>query len=246
MRPLRAGDILKAWEIGQSQHPLDRALTILEIAYPDRSREELACLPVGTRDRLLLAARAATAGDRFDGHDACPSCGEAVEFALALADLLAAGSDDAPGQDAVFRFATGEMAIEYRLPTSLDQAAAAGSADIEAARALLVARCIVRASRVGVEVSIDHVPEAVVAAVESELAARDPLADITLDLACPACGHGWSTLFDIGTFFWTELTARARRLLREVDALAYAYGWSEEAILALGPVRRQAYLALVT
>jgi hypothetical protein len=246
MHPLRAGDILQAWEIGQAQHPLDRALTILEIAYPDRSREELARLPTGTRDRLLLAARAATAGDRFDGYAACPGCGEGVEFALPLADLFAVAADAPPAPDAVYRFVTGEVAIDYRLPTSLDQAAAAGSADVEAARALLVARCVVKASRVGVEMPINLLPESTVAALESEMAARDPLADITLDLTCPVCGHGWSTLLDVGTFFWTELTVRARRLLREVDALAHAYGWSEAAILGLNPTRRQAYLSLVT
>jgi hypothetical protein len=38
----------------------------------------------------------------------------------------------------------------------------------------------------------------------------------------------------------------ARRLLREVDALARVYGWSEAAILALPATRRQAYLEIVS
>src|SRR5206468_730296 len=37
----------------------------------------------------------------------------------------------------------------------------------------------------------------------------------------------------------------AGRLLREVDALARAYGWREPDILALTPWRRDAYLQLV-
>jgi len=38
--------------------------------------------------------------------------------------------------------------------------------------------------------------------------------------------------------------ARAQRLLREVDALAHVYGWTESEVLALGERRRAAYLAL--
>jgi len=46
-------------------------------------------------------------------------------------------------------------------------------------------------------------------------------------------------------FFWAELAAEAKRLLREVDALARAYGWREADILALSSQRRHAYLELV-
>ena len=34
-------------------------------------------------------------------------------------------------------------------------------------------------------------------------------------------------------------------LLRDVDTLARAYGWTEEQVLALGDARRGAYLELV-
>jgi hypothetical protein len=52
-------------------------------------------------------------------------------------------------------------------------------------------------------------------------------------------------LFDIGEFFWTEIAVQAQRLLREIDALARAYGWTEREILSLPGQRRQAYLELV-
>ena len=73
---------------------------------------------------------------------------------------------------------------------------------------------------------------------------HDPQAEVVLTFTCPACQHGWQALFDVGTFFWTEVASAARRLLREVDALARAYGWSEAAILALSPARRQAYMEM--
>jgi hypothetical protein len=44
---------------------------------------------------------------------------------------------------------------------------------------------------------------------------------------------------------WREIESMAGRLLRDVHALASAYGWHEKDILALSPVRRQFYLTLI-
>ena len=52
-------------------------------------------------------------------------------------------------------------------------------------------------------------------------------------------------LFDILSFFWGEIQICARRLLREVHALASAYGWTESEILSLSTTRRHAYLEMV-
>ena len=57
--------------------------------------------------------------------------------------------------------------------------------------------------------------------------------------------HEWELLFDIAEFFWTEISAQAQRLLREIDALARAYGWTEHEILSLPAQRRQTYLELI-
>ena len=66
-----------------------------------------------------------------------------------------------------------------------------------------------------------------------------------LALRCDACGHEWVSPFDIGAFLLREVEAWAEGLLREVHALARAYGWSERAILDLSARRRRAYLDLV-
>ena len=66
-----------------------------------------------------------------------------------------------------------------------------------------------------------------------------------LDFDCPACRHRWQAVFDILTFFWTEIRREARRLLEHVHVLARAYGWREGEILALSERRRQAYLEMV-
>ena len=81
---------------------------------------------------------------------------------------------------------------------------------------------------------------------EPQMAEVDPQANLQLDLSCPACGHRWQVLFDIGSFFWSELNAWAQRLLAEVHVLASAYGWREADILNLSPSRRQFYLGLIS
>ena len=73
----------------------------------------------------------------------------------------------------------------------------------------------------------------------------DPQADLEIDLACPACDHCWQASFDIESFFWSELSAWAKRLLGDVHILASAYGWRETDILNLPPQRRRVYLDLV-
>jgi hypothetical protein len=77
------------------------------------------------------------------------------------------------------------------------------------------------------------------------MATADPAAEVLLNLQCPLCTHSWQAFFDIAAFFWTEISAHARRLLHEVDALARIYGWDEAEILGLSPTRRQAYLELI-
>ena len=46
MRPLSAHDLLRVWELGEDQHPLDRALTILATACPELTWDELATLSI--------------------------------------------------------------------------------------------------------------------------------------------------------------------------------------------------------
>jgi hypothetical protein len=78
------------------------------------------------------------------------------------------------------------------------------------------------------------------------MAEADPLAEVLVDLACPACGKTFVADLDLGSFVWAELRTHARRLLREVDTLARAYGWTEAQVLALSDRRRTAYLELVS
>jgi hypothetical protein len=77
------------------------------------------------------------------------------------------------------------------------------------------------------------------------LAEADPLAETLLKLRCAVCSHEWQEPLDIADYLWSEIEARARRLLIEVHSLASAYGWSEADILALSEPRRRLYLDMV-
>ena len=73
----------------------------------------------------------------------------------------------------------------------------------------------------------------------------DPAAPVTFELACPACGDEWSAPLDVGEALWRELQRAAERSLTDIDALARAYGWTEDEVMGLSPIRRAAYLQLV-
>ena len=90
-----------------------------------------------------------------------------------------------------------------------------------------------------------ELPAETVEALSRAMIEAEPEAEIILRLTCPACGHEWDLLFDIAEFFWREISAQAQRLLREIDTLARAYGWTEAEILNLPAQRRQTYLEML-
>jgi len=240
MSALSAAQILSVWDAGRHQHPLDRALTLLAAGQPDRPRSELAALPIGERDRGLLAVRAQTLGPVVELLSVCPGCGGKVEFDFDTADLQVSPGT-ATGTTAEIEFAG--RAWRFRLPTSVDLAGISGIPDEKSALQRLAGKCLVSETPGDAPV----VPEWSAAALEllqQRMGELDPQAEITLDLLCPACAHRWHETLDIADFFWRELAAQSRQLLHDVDLLARTYGWSESEILSLSPARRQAYLEL--
>lgn len=242
MRALSAAVLLDVWERGQPLAPARRAVLLLEAAAPDEAPEALAALPVGRRDARLLALRAQTFGPRLESLVACPACGETLELNLAAEGLRA----DAPGDvPEVLSVEHAGYAVRFRLPTAGDLVEAAeGDGAVEDAGQLL-ARCVVEARHGDAVLAADALPGAVAEAVAAQMEAADPQADVRLALTCPACAHAWQSAFDIVTFFWAEIDAWGRRTLRDVHALASAYGWREADVLAMSAWRRQAYLNLV-
>ena len=222
---LAAHQLLHAWERGLGQSPTGRALALLDAAEPGQA---CAQLPIGARDAALLRLRTQLFGDDIAALAHCPACRAPLDVAFKCADVSTAHSPD-PGPH---RLHMDGIDIAWRLPTSDDLLAVAQRGD--AAEALLL-RCL--------ESDAPLSPQAA-AALAQAIADADPQACIELALRCPDCGHDWNALFDIATFLWSEVSAMAHRLLRDVHTLARAYGWSEAEILGMSAQRRQCYLEL--
>lgn len=244
MRALAARDLLRVWEWGEGEHPVDIALILLAVAFPEKTRDELVALNIGERDRLLFALRERTFGPRLDGYAECSQCSERLTFTVNVADLLAPDPGEAKGPELIL--AAEGFEVLFRLPNSLDFAAAALCDDAGAAHALLVRSCVLQARQDDTEIPVEALPEAVITALGVEAMKRAPLSEVQLALCCPSCGHRWQQVLDIVPFFWAEIAAKAKRLLLEVHTLAGAYGWQEADILAMSDRRRQLYVEMVT
>ncbi|MEM6398644.1 MAG: phage baseplate protein [Cyanobacteria bacterium P01_D01_bin.116] len=242
MKVLSEVEILNIWEIGSRQHPVDRALTILRWVFPEQSRQELATLSIGERDKYLLSVREQTFGDRLYGYTECPQCSERLEFTYSTQDLQLPENS----QETVLTVIIEQLEMCFRLPNSQDLAVVVSSNSMETAYQSLVTRCLLEVKRAGIAVGADNLSVEEIEQLATAIAKADPQAEILLDFDCPACGYNWQEILDIITFLWTEISVQAQRLLREVHLLASAYGWSEREILSLSPTRRQLYLELVS
>ncbi len=243
MRTLSAAQIIQVWEVGQKQHPVDQGLTLLSVACPEKTVDELAALPIGVRDSYLLSLRELTLGPQLEGFTTCPQCGERLEFQFQAEDIRLEAQSDY--QVAPYTIEVEGIEVQFRLPTSQDLAAIAHCQAEQEADTLLWQRCILQASDNGVSVTRDALSPSVIDQVAEQMVTVDPQAEVLLPLICSACQHQWHSLFDILSFFWKELDAQAKRLLREVHALAQFYGWREADILAMSALRRQHYLELI-
>jgi hypothetical protein len=242
MRALLAPDIVRMWEAGRDQPPLERTLTLLSGGAAEMSRAELAALSIGRRDARLLELRRQVFGETLQAFAECPQCGSYLEMQFGAAEINQPNEDETP---AILELASHGVTARFRSPTTADLAKAILVGDLGGAKEALLGQCLIEAREEGVEISAQQLPPEMVEEINRRMVAADPAAEVLLDLCCPVCAHSWEALFDIASFFWKEISANARRLLHEVDALARAYGWSEAEILGLSATRRQAYLELI-
>jgi hypothetical protein len=242
MNPLQANDLLALRDAGERQDAAERAVTILARAFPDEGAEAMWRLSLGRRNGRLLDVRERLFGRRMEGYAECPHCGEPLELAM---DTLALQNAPAETEASELELVTDDYAVRFRLIDSNDVQAAARERTLEAARALLVDRCVLEARHRDHRLAAAELPAPVIEQIAERMELCDPLADTTLALICPFCKNEWEIAFDIASFLDTEIQARARHLLWEVHTLAHAYAWSQEEILALSPRRRRDYLELI-
>lgn len=243
MRALSASELLEVWEHGLAQGPVERALALWGAASPETSREALSALSIGRRDAALLTLREWTFGPRLAGLATCPRCSQQLELNFNIDDVRVNPAAE-PDEDATITLAGYEF--QLRPPNSLDIAAIVNEHETGEKRRMLFERCLLAAWCQGKPATTAELPSDAVDAVVERMAGMDPQADVELNISCPSCGQQWRAVFDIVSFFWSEIDAWARRLLLEIHLLASAYGWQERDILALSPWRRQCFLEMVS
>ncbi len=241
MNPLTPTELIRTWEAAVAAPPALRG-AVLVAAASGRDPAETCDLPLGELSRRLLDLRRAQYGDALAALADCPQCRQPMELHFRASQLQPEARTAAP----VVTESHGRH-LTLRVPTARDlvEIAVPGLPPV-AAGSRLFRRCLVTArDAAGELVSPDQLDSAAEAAAAAALAEADPGADLELALQCPHCRHEWTTSFDASAYLMTEISAEARRLLREVHELASAYGWTESEILALHPARRAAYLELV-
>ena len=241
MAALTGRDLLAVWEECQGLPPVECALTLASVVLPQSTWDELAGLTVGQRDGLLLELRESLFGPGMTVYEECPGCRQRLEFTLDARQLRAVAPAPPPAENTL---SFQGIQVRYRLPSSADLAAVSALPSVESARDELLRRCVLEARDAQGPVRVADLPAQAVAALEDQMEADDPLAELRFDLSCPQCGHAWWALLDMGAFLWSEVTAQARRLLYEVHLLARRYGWREMDILGMSGRRRQYYLEM--
>lgn len=236
---LSSADLVTIWEVGDRRHDGDRALIVLSRAHPERDWVELANLPLGSRDTLLLGVRRSLFGPRLDIGVRCPRCGEPLEFQASVDELVSSGAADV---DAV-QVAVDGFHIRARPVCTRDLTGLRPGQSTTEARRLLIESCILDLRGPdGRSTGPSTLTTDAIAALSEALAAADPMADIAFELDCPSCDHRWVLVFDIVPYLWRELSTVAQGLLDDVYDIARHLGWPESEIFRLSASRRAYYL----
>lgn len=207
--------------------PADRLAMLLACT---ASAEELARDTPGLRNQRLLRLHRHLVGGAIEACAPCPECATQNEFDVPAESLLAL---PAPAVDGVIEVA-GVGA--FRLPRMADLAVVSGSAAL--------ARDLALHCRLG-SAATERLHDAALDRIGAAFEQADPAASIVIAIACAQCGHGFRSAVDLALLVAPAMARLGEGLLRDVDCLAAAYGWSEEQILALPPARRRRYVALV-
>lgn len=245
MAMLSSEVLLTVWESSHHKHPIERALALLDAAWPEVGAGTWARAPIGQRDCSLLGLHEALFGSELGTTTRCPRCTERLESSFTVGDIRVR-APAAPITPPSQQLRAQDYAVDYRLPTSEDLLdIVASGIDTEAATRELLRRCVISAQQAEQPIDPSTLPLAILEQLGEQMTREDPEAEICLRLTCPGCGHAWRASFDIASYLWSELQDWAHRVLADIHTLAGAYGWSERQILALSPVRRQLYVDMV-
>jgi len=200
---------------------------------------------LGERNARLVELHASLFGGEIELLSHCPACRTVAQFSgncEALAAQMWPRLVEAPPH----RLEAQGHVIEFRLPDSADIAIASSAEGGEEFTQRLLGRCVLACTREGNHIPVGELPVPVLDALSQYMEKLDPGASVSFALDCPQCATQWQASLDIGELVWQKVRAAAERVLLDIDVLARAYGWTEREVLRLNPLRRAAYLQMVT
>lgn len=227
-----AAQLIALWDRSSRATAHDRLERLLEATEP---RAALDSDTLGARNRRLLRLHAALSSCRLDARLRCTACQTDNEFAVPVEAILACPAPD-PAVRVEIRTKRGRRT--FRLPLMSDLHAVAGAPAGEAL-CRIVERC-----RVG-EGKAEPPDPAALERLADRFETLDPAAGIAVDLDCAECKAALRASVDIAEFVAAAIDLVVDGLFRQIDAIARAYGWSEDSILALPESRRGAYVAMI-
>lgn len=233
--------LLTLWERVLRQPASTRDDALLQAWF--ENAEPVRCL--GERNARLMALHARFFEPDIELLSHCPACNTVAQFSAncdALAAQMRPNLDAAPP----YRLEVQRHVIEFRLPDSADIAMVFSEKGDRDLTQLLLDRCVLACTCEGIDVSVGQLPEAVLGALSQQMETLDPGASVSFTLDCPKCAMHWRAPLDVGEVLWQKVRTAAEGVLLDIDALARAYGWTEREVLRLNPLRRAAYLQMVT
>ena len=233
--------LLTLWEGALGQPASARTDALLQASFANIEPVRT----LGERNARLMELHSRLFGREIELLSHCPACHTVAQFSGncdALATLMGPGPADAPPH----RLQAQGHVIEFRMPDSADIAIASSVEGGEDFVQLLLDRCVLACTREGTDVPVCQLPEPVLDALSQQMDTLDPGASVSFALDCPQCATHWQAPLDLGEMLWQKVRAAAERVLLEIDMLARAYGWTEREVLGLSPLRRAAYLQMVT
>jgi hypothetical protein len=190
-------------------------------------------LPATDLDAAALTIRQSWIGDVIRTDIRCPEpgCGERIDVSFSVGTYLdyhrprrPRGVIQVPDSD---WFTLAGADVRFRIPAVADLLATAPDP--------LSSRCV--ESR--------ELSRALARRVDRALSALAPSLDDLIGGDCPACEHKVGLRFDPVGYTLAELRNAFAGIHLETHALASAYGWPEDAILALSRGRRRRYASII-
>jgi hypothetical protein len=226
--------LLEAWTTAASEPEPGRGAAVLAAAGLLGTDDPLD-VPLAAVAELARRCHVEVFGARVSAEALC-ACGSRLELDL---DLTAVGAQAAPAPPCTALELDGRT-VTVRAPTTRDLVAAARSPE---ARTEILARCV--AGDDGTPMRPQDLTAAELDRVDDTLEVLSGSALVALVSRCPDCDGPVDALLDPADLLWQRVRLAAPAVLGEVARLAAAFGWREDDVLDLPPVRRRAYLELV-